>query len=216
MPSIARNRNPGGEKDAVWTALGMLGVGGGYDEGGKRKGPAGRGPVRKGEVSLRGGRGRGPERDSPHSAIPEPRHDGTPARIGEGERHAGPQAARRLRERGPDSLRHDRRLLPREKKLHVARRGASRVPRRAGEEARRNHARVVQDEEVAFPEKLRKIAEAAVPGRGAREAQDVEAGFVARRRGALRDPVRRKLIVEVGGAEGQRSALATEAIADTR
>jgi hypothetical protein len=74
---------------------------------------------------------------------------------------------------------------------------SSRTP---AEEARRDHPRVVDHQEVPGAEQLREIADAAVAFRSL-AVEDKQAARAARR-GMLGDPVGRQLVVEVAGQHG--------------
>ena len=108
-----------------------------------------------------------------------------------------PGAASRLGEREPAGA--VRVLLSEEKDLDEPPRGVAAV------EPRRPNAHVVANEEVSVAQEIRKLREAPVPDLAGRAIERHQAARSARPR-LLRDPLRRKLVVEEIDAHGRKGS----------
>ena len=145
-----------------------------------------------GSDPLEVGLDRGGEDDTVGAPLSHAGHLASEA-VAEVERHARLRPSARLGEAVP-------RLRGRpgaadEKELHPS-------PLRVGpEEAGRDDAGVVHDEEVSRAEELGELRERAVPDRAVPPAQRHEAGSPSRRR-PLGDGVRGEVVVEVGDVHG--------------
>jgi hypothetical protein len=133
---------------------------------------------------------RGPEGHVAHAALSPAQHLATVGGVGKRERDLRLQRSRGPREHRPD-------LLPVGGGLAAEQQDFDLAPSGAGEEACRQDARVVRDQEIPGGEERGQLVERVMADGAGRAVEGQEKGKVARGGGMLRDPVLGKRVVEI-------------------